>query len=145
MELERMVTRMTEMHYKYTRDILSMMEQVTSVGEERVLEYLYRNQDSVPPGQLTEELQLSTGRIANILRQLEDKGYIERSRRNQDKRMVEVSLTETGRESAAARYQETIAAHRALLAQLGEKDGEEFLRLLEKVFQIGKAMLSGRQ
>ena len=140
-ELEHMTVMVTEMQYKYTKDIFMLINQAASMGEERVLTYLYKEQDNVLPGQLTEELQLSTGRIANILKRLEEKGYIERQRRDKDKRRVEVSLTEKGKAFAAEKYQENLQSHRMLLERLGEEDAKELLRIFEKVFQIGRTMI----
>ena len=143
-ELERMVAKMTEMQYEYAKELFSLINQATSMGEERVLTYLYNVQDNALPGQLTEELQLSTGRIANILKQLEKKEYIERQRGDQDKRSVIVSLTEKGRQFAAQKYQENVQSHRMMIELLGEEDTKEFLRIFEKVFEILRTTLDGR-
>ena len=143
-ELEYLTAQMTQMQYEYAKEIFMLINQATSMGEERVLTYLYSVQDHVLPGQLTEELQLSTGRIANILKQLEAKGFIERDRRDRDKRRVEVSLTDKGKQFAAEKYQENEQSHRMLIQMLGAEETKEFLRISEKIFQIGRKMLDGR-
>lgn len=53
------------------------------------------------PGTLSEYLNVGTGRIGNALKDLEEKGLIERSKESKDKRKTVVVLTEEGKKKAA--------------------------------------------
>ena len=71
-------------------------------------------------------------RPANILKQLERKGYIERTPGTQDKRKVLVCLTAAGREYAKQVYRKEVDGYAWLLRVLGETDAREFMRLLKQ-------------
>lgn len=92
-------------------------------------------------GDLTNKLQMSTGRIANILKELERKGYILRIQQREDKRKYEVCLTKSGENYSRELYADMVANHRALMEQLGETDGEQLLKLSEKVLRFRKTMV----
>lgn len=87
---------------------------------------------AVCAGELAECVGLTSGRVANILKQLERKGYIERTPGTQDKRKVLVCLTAAGREYAKQVYRKEVDGYAWLLRVLGETDAREFMRLLKQ-------------
>ena len=87
-------------------------------------------------GDLTDAFGLSTGRMANILRQLEEKKLISRTQQKDDKRKFEVTLTKKGIKHSEALFQDLQEQHQKFLKQMGKKDAEELLRLLEKAVKI---------
>ena len=104
-------------------------------GEGRLLIYLLKDKTDVLVGVLTRDLKLSTGRAANLLRQLEAKHYIRRTQCSDDRRKYTVSLTEEGRRKAERVYQEMEDYHRKLLVRLGEEDACHLVRILEKTMK----------
>ena len=141
MSLDVLALEFTDMQLKYSKEISAFLDKASAVGQDRILIYLYKENDHILVGDLTTELQMSTGRIANILKELERKGYILRIQQREDKRKYEVCLTKSGKNYSRELYADMVANHRALMEQLGETDGEQLLKLSEKVLQFGKTMV----
>ena len=101
-------------------------------GEAGVLLCLHQQGDSMLSGELMERMGLTTGRIANILKQMEQKGLIARCHDSGDRRRVYVSLTELGASCAEERLRQMNEAHVRILQNLGEEDAKELVRLMER-------------
>ncbi len=101
-------------------------------GEPAILLCLARADEALLSGELTEQCGLSTGRVANLLRQLEGKGLVVRRGDEEDRRKIYVSLTEAGYMEARRQQERIVSRRKALLSYLGEGDANEFVRLLER-------------
>ena len=88
------------------------------------------------PSQIAECSHLSPARVANVLRALEDKGWITRSHDTQDRRRVTVTLTEQGETERARRRAEFDRRGAEFLRELGEQDAREALRILKRCNEI---------
>lgn len=141
MSLDVLALEFTDMQLKYSKEISAFLDRASAFGQDRILIYLYKENDHILVGDLTNELQMSTGRIANILKELERKGYILRIQQREDKRKYEVCLTKSGKNYSRELYADMVANHRALMEQLGETDGEQLLKLSEKVLRFRKTMV----
>ena len=141
MSLDVLALELTDMQLKYSKEISAFLDRASAFGQDRILIYLYKENDHILVGDLTNELQMSTGRIANILKELERKGYILRIQQREDKRKYEVCLTKSGKNYSRELYADMVANHRALMEQLGETDGEQLLKLSEKVLRFRKTMV----
>ena len=141
MSLDVLALEITDMQLKYSKEISAFLDRASAFGQDRILIYLYKENDHILVGDLTNELQMSTGRIANILKELERKGYILRIQQREDKRKYEVCLTKSGENYCRELYADMVANHRALMEQLGETDGEQLLKLSEKVLRFRKTMV----
>ena len=130
MSLDVLALEFTDMQLKYSKEISAFLDRASAFGHDHIL-----------VGDLTNELQMSTGRIANILKELERKGYILRIQQREDKRKYEVCLTKSGENYSRELYADMVANHRALMEQLGETDGEQLLKLSEKVLRFRKTMV----
>lgn len=104
-------------------------------GENGVLHGLARSDRPLTPSELAEMGHLSSARVANVLRSLEEKGLVTREHSQVDRRRVTVSLTEAGRAEHERRKEEFEELACAFLAQLGERDAQEILRILRRVNQ----------
>lgn len=102
-------------------------------GEYGVLRYLEYVQDHVSAGVLTEQLHVVPGRVTDILNSLESKGLIERCRDEEDRRKVNVAITEMGRVQAKEMREHIAAEYRGMFQILDRKDTEELIRLLKIV------------
>lgn len=99
-------------------------------GEYGVLWYLLKSGIPVGAGDLSEQLHVVPGRMTDILKSLEKKGYILREKDTKDRRMVKVRLLEAGR-SAAIAHREQIGQNFSGLAEIfSEEEAKELLRLL---------------
>lgn len=109
-------------------------------GEIFTLLFLRDRKNNVLPGEISEIMQISSARVASILNNLENKGFIERQIDKADRRRILVSLTSLGKESANAHYQEVINQICKMFEILGEKDAKEFIRIMNKILDIASTM-----
>lgn len=85
---------------------------------------------------LSELMEITKPAVSQIINALEDKGYVERVTRKNDRRLVYVRLTEYGEECLNREFRLMMEKMNRVFAQMGEKDTEELLRLMEKLFAI---------
>ena len=98
-------------------------------GETAVLHTLYHAHGPLTPGALADAADITSARVANILRALEEKGWVERRHSAHDRRSVETSLTTAGAAEAERRREEGLDCLADILADLGEADSRELVRL----------------
>ena len=85
-----------DIHYRYAKEVKYMYNQLCITGENGVLLQLQNNGGALSSGKLAELLNLTSGRIANILKSLEKKSLILRERDSSDRRHVMARLTDLG-------------------------------------------------
>ena len=73
---------------------------------------------------------------SKAIRRLENEGYIERSMDDQDRRVVYISLTETGERTYREMLEKTNDDFTRLVGKMGEQEAQQFMRLLEKLTTI---------
>lgn len=132
-ELFHIMTRTAKLPFQKKVDDLSH-------GERRILGYLTFGKNGVPSGDLSESLELTTPRVASALNSLAKKGYIERNRDENDKRMVIVSITESGRSYMLEEYNKLISMMQHTLERLGENDAQELIRIIKRIRDITNEM-----
>ena len=105
-----------------------------SKGEMGILIYLAFKKDGVTSGQLSEALQVSTGRVATALKTLEKKHLIVRNADTVDKRRVNVYITDRGKQSIIKKHNQAIEQMENSLRKLGEEDAKKFVELTKRLF-----------
>lgn len=96
------------------------------------------------PGKLGQITGLSKGRVSNIIRALEEKGYVEKRPSPTDSRSVTVALSTKGHE-VTDRHTNAMRAHvTSMLRQLGPRDAEDGVRVMRHLAQILKEKCSDR-
>lgn len=138
MTINELADKMIEMRLSSAGELVSFPVIISNMGEERILVYLFRKKEGALVGDLTDVFGLSSGRMANILKQLEQKDLITRIRQKDDKRKYLVKLTQKGSSHAEKFCEEIRQPHQDYLKKMGKKDAEELLRLLEKTVKIMK-------
>jgi MarR family transcriptional regulator, organic hydroperoxide resistance regulator len=98
-----------------------------------ILQYLYMRKDNVLPSEISNEMSISTARIAAALGNLESKGLINREIDKNDRRQILVSLTPEGIENAKKHQQEVEKDVMEMLQCLGEHDAREYVRIIGKL------------
>lgn len=109
-------------------------------GETLILGYLYDKAAPVQPGELSGVMEASTARVAAVLRRLEAKGQIARTADAADRRRIFVRITDAGRRLVEARRREVYDYFDEILAQLGEDDVREGMRILERITAIVESL-----
>ncbi|ACV21701.1 homoprotocatechuate degradation operon regulator, HpaR [Slackia heliotrinireducens] len=105
-------------------------------GEDLVLSYLNRHGRCAFPKELGEAMDVTTARIAAILRKLEGQGLITRELDDRDGRKVVVRITQAGVDFVAKRRSEAFDYFVDLLECMGPEDAAEYVRLTEKAMDI---------
>ncbi len=106
-------------------------------GEAFVMQYLCHQNREVLPGEISNEMNISTARIAATLNGLEVKGFITRRIDPNDRRRILVKITDQGLEDALMHHKEMMAHTTTMLEMLGEEDAKNFVRILGKIQASG--------
>ena len=109
--------------------LMSKMEK----GELFVLNYLRAHSRTAYPKDLSRAMAVSTARIAAILNQVAEKGWVVRRDDPEDNRQVIVSLTDEGLARIQRLRDEVVDASAKLLEALGPEDAAELLRIQKKI------------
>jgi DNA-binding MarR family transcriptional regulator len=92
--------------------------------------------EGVTISDLSELLEISKPAVSQMINALEDKGYVERITTKNDRRLVYVRLTESGGQCLAKELQTFLQGMAKIFDKMGEKDTEDLLRLLNKLYLI---------
>jgi len=105
-------------------------------GETFALQYIAEREGYVIPSEISNEMGISSARIAAALNSLENKGFVTRQIDPSDRRRILVQLTPAGREQARKHRQLMLSAMANMLAYLGEGDAEEYIRITGKLAEM---------
>lgn len=102
-------------------------------GERFVLFYLLTHHSTAHPRDLSQNMLVSTARIAALLGRMEEKQLINRSQDPRDNRQVIVTLLPRGEKVIQQIRVTAIQSVARMLESLGPKDAAEYLRLQRKI------------
>ena len=103
-------------------------------GEYSVLVYLDERNESATAVEIAEHVSLTRPRITQIVSSLEERGYVSRTRDDEDRRRVNVELTAEGRKAVRDQRERAMEGFRGYLEKLGD-DGDAFIRILHKTIE----------
>lgn len=98
-----------------------------------VLVYLQEANHEVIAGDLARELEVSTARIAALLRKMEKNRLIVRYRSAEDARQTVVQITQVGSAYVDKMKEQMLKKMELLIEKVGRKDLEEFIRISHKI------------
>ena len=129
---ENLFNRLKPTNFKSLTDELNYFNR----GEVGVLSYLAFDKNETSSGELSEKLNVSTARIASILKSLENKKYIRRKEDSLDKRKTLVVITESGKELAVETKKELMDILIKVIKEIGYEDIEEYTRIVQKIRKV---------
>ena len=100
-------------------------------GEYGVLNCLRDTEEGASAGELCRKLHVVPGRMADILKSLENKQLIVRTHAANDRRVVKAMITDKGREVSLVKRQEIREDYAGLFSLLSEQEVRELIRLLK--------------
>ena len=118
------------MHLDHMRVLNQIVDESPVRGESGMLLYLYHVGRPMFPGELTEKMGLTTGRIATILKVLEKSEMVVRTPDPLDKRRVLVELTPQGEVAAREQHAKALRFHTFLIEQLDADEASRFMETL---------------
>ncbi len=132
-EIDELARELLEMNLSYSKQVSQLAKFLAASGEYSVLYYLFLGECTFSAGELAEKLGLTPGRIANVLKALEKKGYVCRNQDPEDRRRIHVGLTDTGYHYISSVCEEANKVYRSLVEGIGERDAREFIRITKKI------------
>jgi DNA-binding MarR family transcriptional regulator len=102
-------------------------------GEIFVLAYINRHEGNVIPSEISNEIGISTARVAATLNSLENKGWITRMIDVNDRRKILVDITSEGKKQVENHFQMMTNTTAKMLEYLGEDDAKEYVRIMRKL------------
>lgn len=120
---------MHQMHKRKTQKHLNDSMQ----GENFVLFYISKHEGNVIPSDISNEMGITSARIAATLNSLEGKGLIVRRIDAEDRRRILIELTDLGKEQVQKHHQMTMNMTTNILKYLGEEDAVQFVRIMKKL------------
>lgn len=87
---------------------------------------------AVNPKDICAQFRHNSGALTRVIDQLAERGLVERSRRNRDRRKVELELTPAGRKVVEGLIPLVVAKLNLALADFSSAEVQEFVRLLIK-------------
>lgn len=106
-------------------------------GEHFVLFYISKHEGNVIPSDISNEMGISSARIAAALNSLEGKGLITRRIDVNDRRRILINLTDAGQQQVDQHYQMIMNITTKMLIYLGEHDAKELLRIMKRLAEKG--------
>ena len=138
--LEDLTQQLLINQLRYSKQLSQLTEFLNASGEYSILYLMYHEADPHSAGEFAERLDLSPGRVANVLKALEKKDLIERRKDPSDGRRTMVTLTQKGREYICQTYTQAIEVYHNLIEEIGEHDTREFLRITKKLLEASRVL-----
>ena len=119
---------------RHLADTPSWMEMDLTFGQLRLL-HLLAHQGQLSIGQIAERFGVSLTAASQFADRVERQGLVQRQHRSDDRRVVECSLTETGRNLVASMMGMQRESFRDLFGVLSEEELDQLERLLRAIVE----------
>ncbi len=136
MNTENYVEKLNRLSIFRPRGMTRIGAMLVCGGEDGVLLWLEHCSEAYARD-IIDHFGLTAGRVANITRKLEERGYIRRESDAEDQRRARITLTPEGHDRAAVIYREMSRRHRAFVEQLGE-EAPCFLQTLDRMTDLAE-------
>lgn len=108
-------------------------------GEDALLLQLFYHK-IISPTELSKNLNITKGRVTAIINSLSKKEFIEISVYKDDRRKIQVSLSQTGQIYLSEKLKNTEEHFIQLFKNIGEEKSIKFIDLLEEVIKVAKEL-----
>ena len=85
------------------------------------------------PAKLADELMIERATVSRYLDQLEERGCVERTHNNLDRRVVDIKLTKKGEEIAKLGIDLMDSAYKKMFSEFTKNENKHFIALLNKL------------
>src|SRR3954447_25744858 len=134
-DVEAIVDRIYHLRKRFLRDLEeTLSDHDLTWAEWKTLGSLMFDEDQCcSPGQLSSELELSSGAMTNRLDRLEQAGLVRRMPDPEDRRGVRVELTDAGRKAWTAATSAQAQREAGVASALSKKEQQQLNALLRKL------------
>lgn len=108
------------------------------MGMEAILHMLLESGETVTAGSISEEMNVSTARVAVLLRKMAEKGLVTKETDTADARVTVVRLTEAGRKTAEEKRSMAFGQMGAVIDRVGMDRMLEFAAVLKEIKAVMK-------
>lgn len=108
------------------------------MGMEAILHMLLESGETVTAGSISEEMNVSTARVAVLLRKMAEKGLVTKETDTVDARVTVVRLTEAGRKTAEEKRSMAFCQMGAVIDRVGMDRMLEFAAVLKEIKAVMK-------
>lgn len=137
MKTEQIAEELNQIQITHAKAFSRLADMFTLNGETGVLIWLNQQQRDVFAIDIIDHFGLTAGRVANIVKKLEQKGYLTREHNITDLRKSLIRLTKSGMDYADEQYAQMHGNHIRIVESLGEEEAVTMLRLLNRIlFQL---------
>lgn len=136
MDYSRLAAEFLEQMYSFRKikPLKSIDESLQ--GEIFAINYIAIHGDDVLPGEISNDMDVSSARVAQTLNNLEKKGLITRRIDPNDRRKILVTLTPEGKTFSEMHRKHILETVVKMLEMLGEDDAREFVRIMARLVKI---------
>ncbi len=131
-QISNMLKKMMSAHpaefYKHMDD--------TRAGIGAVLRLLYTENTPVTAGMISDRLDISTARVAVLLKKMEAKGLVTKEKDTVDARVTIVKLTDFGRETIKNMWKAVREQMGKVIDEIGEERLLEYIEISREIRQI---------
>ena len=109
-------------------------------GQQHVLVKLYKSEGHMTQRELQEAAGISSASVSEVLAKLECAGLIARSRSDEDRRQMDIELTEAGRARAEDHIEERRRFEAQCLTCLTEEEQKQLVGMLDRLVEHWKTI-----
>lgn len=132
---QQILSMMRKMREIHPGKIMRPMSDTTA-GIGAVLKLLYSSTTPVTAGRISEQLHISTARVAVLLKKMTAKGFITKEKDPQDARVTIVHLTEHGRNTIETLWKEIKEQMGKVIDEVGEEKLLEYIEISKTIKRI---------
>lgn len=110
----------------------------TSAGIGAVLRYLYESKETVTAGKISSFMNVSTARVAVLLKKMEAKGLIVKETGVEDARTTVVKLSDSGRQTVEKMQADLCREIGNVIDQVGMERMLEFIAITKEIHEVVK-------
>ncbi len=107
-----------------------------AAGFRAILQYLYHSTSTVTAGKISEHMNVSTARVAVLLKKMVAKGLIKKESDSNDARVVVVKLSEQGLKIAEEMHNSVFTQVGKMIDKIGMERMMEFAAIANEVHSI---------
>ena len=135
MDYHLLAEELIELHRRLLSFPVNRMLADLAKGELLVLNYLMVHQDPVHPKELSQQMMVSTARVAALLNRMEEEGLIVRLPDSRDNRQTIITPTQFGIQFVQEHRTGLVDVMATALELLGPEDAQNYLRIQKKILQ----------
>ncbi|MBO4688949.1 MAG: MarR family transcriptional regulator [Clostridiales bacterium] len=109
---------------------------IQGMGIGNVLGFLLRSEGPVSAGEISEYMNVSTARVAVLIKKMAEKGLITRETDPEDRRRVMCSITPSGRGVLEEKEKEILLYSRAVIEHFGTDRVQEFIESCREIKSV---------